>query len=837
MKKKNLALIALLVACVMVASFVTGCAPATTEPEATPAPGSEATPVPEQTEAPAGEAATRPGGKSYLEYEFIIPADGIGDHPAFAIVTDAAAALESIGIKININDPADSNVLWDALDAGVQDMWAAAWQATIDPDMYQVYYSTNVPGLGGSDSNHYRITSEKLDEYIMEARNSDDQSYRKAIYKLALEEILDWAVELPTYQRQNCTVFSTQRVKMDTVTPDITTYWSWMREAEKIEMADPSDPLVVAYSPFSEKFSSFYADTGYDRDVVDMTQIVPLTTDRLGGIIFNAIEGETVNYNGTDYTYYGPANVSVNFDEAANITTYTIKLREDLKFSDGKPVTADDLIFSYYVYLDPAYIGSVTLNSYPIIGLKNYLTQTSDELYAKYLGVADAIYAAGPDHQWSSADSWTEEQQKFFWDKVAELWKADVQNIVSYVMSKYVADDYTTKYANGRTAADIKDNEKLHVMYGMAIWGFGSFNDEGKFVGPYTGKTWTLEGDDVPTIDDYYAETYAAYEGNPETYAATESAVGADVLGSAKNEFITHFGLLDPEGQGGVPNIAGIKKLDQYTVQVQTEGYSAPAIYSICGIDISPLHYYGDPAQYDYENNKFGHPYGDLSLIQAKETKPMGAGPYKFVKYENKIVYFEANPYYYKGEPKTKYVQFKTTTNSEVAAAVAAGTVDAGELTGSRAYFEEIRGYNSNGELTGDVVTTVRVDNLGYGYIGLNAASICVGGDPGSYESKCLRKALATVFAVYRDTAINSYYGDAASVIQYPISNTSWAAPQPTDEGYRDAYSVDVNGNPIYTSGMTQEQRYEAALKAALGYFEAAGFTVKDGKVVAGPSK
>ena len=832
MKKKNLALVALLVACVMIASFVTGCAPATTEPEVTPAPDSEATPVPDETP---GEVATRPDGKSYLEYEVIVPAKGMGDHPAFAILTDAQAALATIGIKLNINDPSDSNVLWDALDAGVQDMWTAAWEATIDPDMYQVYHSSNIMGLGGSDSNHYRITSEALDQYIMDARTSDDQAYRKAIYKLALDELADWAVELPTYQRQNCTVFSTQRVKMDTVTPDITTFWDWLKESETIEMVDPADPFVVAYQDFSQKFSPFWADTGYDMDVVDMTQVIPLTTDRLGGIIYNAIEGETVNYNGTDYLYTGPANVSVDFDEAANVTTYVIKFREDIKFSDGKPLTADDLIFTYYVYLDPDYAGSTTLNSYPIIGLRNYMTQTSDDIYAKYSALVEAIYAAGPDHAWSSADAWTEEMQTYFWNGLTANWKADVSGIVDYVIANYLNDEYAAEYANGRKAADIEASEGLRVMFGMAMWGFGSFDADGNFVGSASGKKWTLSGEDMPTLDDYYEETYAAYAGDADAYAATESAAGADIRGAINSEFITHFGNADPEGAGGIPNITGIKKLDEYTVQVQTEGFSAPAVYAICGIHVAPLHYYGDVNQYDYENNQFGHPFGDLSVVKTKQTVPMGAGPYKFVKYENKTVYFEANENFYKGAPKTQNVQFKETTPSEVAAAVAAGTVDAGELTGSRAYFDEIRGYNANGELTGDVVTTVRVDNLGYGYLGLNAATVNVAGDPGSYESKCLRKALATVFAVYRDVAVNSYYGDAASVIQYPISNTSWAAPQATDEGYIHAFSVDVDGNPIYTSSMTQEERYAAAIQAALGYFEAAGFTVEGGKVVAGP--
>ncbi len=80
------------------------------------------------------------------------------------------------------------------------------------------------------------------------------------------------------------------------------------------------------------------------------------------------------------------------------------------------------------------------------------------------------------------------------------------------------------------------------------------------------------------------------------------------------------------------------------------------------------------------------------------------------------------------------------------------------------------------------------MSNLGYGYIGINADTVNVAGDPGSDASKNLRKGLATVLAAYRDVAIDSYYGEAASVINYPISNTSWAAPQPTDEGYRVAF-------------------------------------------------
>jgi len=73
----------------------------------------------------------------------------------------------------------------------------------------------------------------------MDARQSDDQNYRKAIYKQALDIIIDWAVEIPTYQRQNIVIFSTVRINIDTLTPDITTFWGWQNDIELLEMNVP----------------------------------------------------------------------------------------------------------------------------------------------------------------------------------------------------------------------------------------------------------------------------------------------------------------------------------------------------------------------------------------------------------------------------------------------------------------------------------------------------------------------------------------------------------------------------------------------------------------------
>lgn len=593
-----------------------------------------------------------------------------------------------------------------------------------------------------------------------------------------------------------------------------------------------STPLVVAYSEFSQKFSPFFADTAYDQDVASMTQISLLTTDRVGGIIFNAIEGETVNYNGTDYLYKGPADTKVEYDEATDTTKYTARLRVGMKFSDGTPVTADDVIFTYYTLLDPSYVGSTTLSSYDIVGLNDYQTQTTSDVYDKYASFAEQILAAGPDHVWSETDGWTKEQQDDFWTRLKEEWMADVQGIIDYVDAEYRA-TYAEEYI-GKTSEEVAESDELKVVLGMALWGFGEVKD-GVFTASPSGTTYDMVTS-FPTVEDYYNETYLKYEGDPVAYASVESAKGTDVLGNVNSAFIGYWGPLD-EGMGGegVPNISGIVKVDDYTVEVTVDGFSAPAVYSILGVNVTPLHYYGDVAKYDYENNMFGFEYGDLSKQESLTATPMGAGPYKFVKYDNKIVYFEANEYHYRGCPKIAEVQFKETISAEVASAVQTGTADAGEMTGSRARFDEVASYNSNGEITGEIITTSKVDNLGYGYAGINADTVNVAGDPGSDASKNLRKGLGTVLAVHRDVAIDSYYGEAASVINYPISNTSWAAPQPTDEDYKVAFSTDVNGEPIYTPEMTMEEKYAAAEAAALGFFEAAGFTVVDGKVTAAP--
>ena len=545
-------------------------------------------------------------------------------------------------------------------------------------------------------------------------------------------------------------------------------------------------PLVVGYSAFNQKFSPFFSETEYDQDVWVMTSLGMLNSDRQGQIIMKGIEGETHNYNGTDYTYYGPADCEIVQKDDGTVD-YNFKMREDLVFSDGEKVTIDDVIFSMYVLCDPTYDGNSTLYAAPIQGMAAYR--------AGMTTLAKALAAAGRDN--ADFTYWTEEQQTKFWDNF---------------------DKGLVPFAEGIVAACVEGgmNTEGDIAGAAANWGFDGL-----------AKDATIQ-DFAMAIGNQYGWVFSAMEKEVGNTDALSTMMDADVY----NDYPT-TGVKTGES---ADSITGIKKTGDYSMTVTLDKVDATAIYQL-GVTIAPLHYYGDPTQFDAENNKFGFPKGDLSSVRAKTTEPMGAGPYKFLKYEDGVVYFEANENYFLGAPKTKYLNFQQCmSDDDKLNGVITGTIDITDPTFSNDTVDAITKANNGSGVDGDKVTTDTVDNLGYGYLGMSAACVNVGGEPGSDASKNLRKAFATVFSVYRDVAIESYYGERASVINYPISNTSWAAPQPTDDGYKVAFSVDVNGNDIYTSGMSADERYAAALQAALGYFEAAGYTVTDGKLTAAPA-
>ncbi len=541
-------------------------------------------------------------------------------------------------------------------------------------------------------------------------------------------------------------------------------------------------PLVVSIEQGLEgKFSPFFYLSNADNKIVSLTQVSLLTIDRVGNPVLNGIEGETRSYNGTDYTYYGPADIVVTKNEDGTVT-YDVTMRDDIVFSDGETANIDDVIFGLYVYLDPTYDGNATMYSLPIKGLKEYRSGM-EPLYK-------LLMAAGQDN--TDFTNWDEATQTAFWTEgLPAAGEAFAQSICDYVVNAgYNAEDDS-------------------VAAKAANWGYELAEDA--------------------TLTDFFNAMVAKYEGDYDLASSTEIASGS------------LWSYLDPAYTVGIstgdsaPNISGIERTGDYSMRITTTKVDATMIYQL-QLPVAPMHYYGDESLYDYENNSFGFPKGDLSSVKSKTSTPMGAGPYQFKEYTNGVVYYESYDGYYLGAPKIKYFNYMETTEANMITGLQAGTLDIAEPSYTTDVANQVADINGGDDsLDGPVITTRLYDFLGYGYVGINPNNVKVGDDPDSDASKDLRKALGTIIAVYRDEGIDSYYGETASVINYPISSTSWAAPQVTDDGYQVAYSVNVNGEPIYTEGMSTEDKYAAAKEAALGFLEAAGYTVENGKVTAAP--
>ena len=127
-----------------------------------------------------------------------------------------------------------------------------------------------------------------------------------------------------------------------------------------------ADAFVIMTEQLDGLFNPFYYTAANDGTIVGMTQI---------GMLGAAYK------NGKVEVAYGEneAVVAKDYDIVENddgTVTYTFVLKNGIKFSDGHPLTMEDVLFNYYVYLDPVYTGSNTLYSTDILGLNEYRTQT-----------------------------------------------------------------------------------------------------------------------------------------------------------------------------------------------------------------------------------------------------------------------------------------------------------------------------------------------------------------------------------------------------------------------------------------------------------------------------
>lgn len=168
-------------------------------------------------------------GSTKLKYTFTI-AGQENDHPAFMAMYLAGQFLTDKVGGFQIVTKADNNAL-TKLSTGALAVWAAAWGSTIDPDMYQVYHmdskATSVQNWGypailnnaGGRYDTEKAIVEELSTLIEEGRQFEDHKTRAIKYAEALDLVMELAVELPTYQRDDLFAYNAFKIDVNTFTP------------------------------------------------------------------------------------------------------------------------------------------------------------------------------------------------------------------------------------------------------------------------------------------------------------------------------------------------------------------------------------------------------------------------------------------------------------------------------------------------------------------------------------------------------------------------------------------------------------------------------------------
>ena len=113
------------------------------------------------------------------------------------------------------------------------------------------------------------------------------------------------------------------------------------------EAPDESTTLRAAIGEVQREWNPAFAQAEGDQEIISLIYEPLLATSRSGEVLYTAGDDEKADYQGTEYDYQGISTVTLHYDTDTNETTYTIRLRDGVTFSDGTPMTADDLIFTY----------------------------------------------------------------------------------------------------------------------------------------------------------------------------------------------------------------------------------------------------------------------------------------------------------------------------------------------------------------------------------------------------------------------------------------------------------------------------------------------------------
>ena len=616
------------------------------------------------------------------------------------------------------------------------------------------------------------------------------------------------------------------------------------------------DAFVIMSEELDGLFNPFYSTSGADSTIVSMTQIGMLTSKYVDGSV-DVAYGENEAVVAKDYMSY--------YDKETDSTIYTFVLKNGIKYSDGQPLTMEDVLFNLYVYLDPVYAGSATLYSTKIQGLSAYRTQrvdsgtgsdadsqlseqasnramervnalinifrsagktqTQGKYYADVAMMTAAINALAESEIGSGyktavsakPSSLTHAQWKAKiladYNRICELYKEELESAYNTALEGYTEAPYKNhkefkdqlfcfmasqgyveiEYVKVNGKEDKSQIESLTKQYGDQIDTKQealeyAFNDtianSLDLVVLYTASAQTVINEYVSNAKDVILHEMVSDDGS----LKVDSISGIVSLGHKEETKGTTITVNGTEYTVATDHNADgtVKNANEYDVlQITIDGIDPKAVWNFA-FAVAPQHIYGKGSKVgvDIENNKFGVEWGSFSfmtnVIQSPTNikVPVGAGAYKATNrsnednptgsefYSDNVVYFKANNYFKTvGEglsnAKIQKVRYQVVSATNALPMLESGSIHYATPQLTDANFTKIEQLDKIG------ANYILNDQLGYGYIGVNASKV---------TDINLRRAI--MCAMNTKLALDYYRPGTANRIFWPMSTVSWAYPK-----------------------------------------------------------
>ena len=120
------------------------------------------------------------------------------------------------------------------------------------------------------------------------------------------------------------------------------------------DVDEDKEESVTVKGDISDKVTPFYYRTTADKYLLDMCY------------------ANLYNNDNNDDNICIAKSISCTYIKSKNATTYKVFLKDDMTDALGNKITADDVIFNYYLRADTGYTGDGNIYNMPILGLKQY---------------------------------------------------------------------------------------------------------------------------------------------------------------------------------------------------------------------------------------------------------------------------------------------------------------------------------------------------------------------------------------------------------------------------------------------------------------------------------